>query len=294
MERLELASGRLKARLCPTLGASVEALDWRSDSGWQPVLAPDPDPAGKPPALASALFAMVPFANRARGNRLATGAREAALGPNSADPLALHGTGWERPWEVLAHDRASCHLRLEVSRATYPFAFAAELRLALSEEAVHFGLAVENMDGSIIPAGLGLHPCFPLLADTRLRFAARRFWLEGPDHLPTDPISLPPELDFAHGRALPATWRNNGYGGWAGCAEVVQPSLGYKVTMMASPELPELMLYVPPNEARFALEPQSHTSGVSEDNGSVEAVGLVALAPGARLSATVSLWLRPV
>ena len=293
MRSLDLVSGQFRARVCPEWGASISELDWQGKNGWQPVLVPDPDPVGKPPALASALYLMVPFANRARGNQLFANGRKVTLSPNTTDPLALHGTGWERPWDVLAHDNFSCSLRLDVSRATYPFAFAAELHVALRGEEIRIDLALENTDESVIPVGLGLHPYFPKLVDTELRFSAQRFWLEGPGHLPTDPISLPPELDFSRGRALPATWRNNGYGGWNGRAEIVQPSLGYRLTMTASPGLSELMLYVPPGEARFALEPQSHTSGAVDDKLTTGAVGLAVLPPRTRLSAAVSLQLQP-
>lgn len=74
-----------------------------------------------------------------------------------------------------------------------------------------------------MPFGFGLHSWFVRKDVVSLAFWAERFWLEGPDGVATKPITLPTKLDFAVGRRLPATWRNNGYGGWDDEAEIRFP-----------------------------------------------------------------------
>lgn len=128
-----------------------------------------------------------------------------------------------------------------------------------------------------------------------MRFAAKRFWLEGPDHLTITPVSIPPELDFAPGAGLPDTWSNNVYSGWSGQADILQPDLGYRLTLTASSSLSELMLFTPPGALRFALAPQSHTSGITRASDvPPNANGLRRLAPGESLDGTLLIVFQPL
>jgi aldose 1-epimerase len=154
-------------------------------------------------------------------------------------------------------------------------------------------VSLRNEASQSIPAGLGAHPYFPSLPQTTLQFSARHFYLEGPDHLPTDAIFLPPELDFSEGAPLPRSWRNNAYGGWNGHALIRQPDLGYEVEIQALAGMRELMLYTAPGLPRFALEPQTHTSGATLEGSPTPQVGLAVLQPGQVLSGDLSLTISP-
>ncbi len=271
---------RLRLTIDPARGAGVRSLEWRGEAGsWVPVLqAPAPD---NPEAAGSAMFPMVPFANRARGNALIIGDRRIDLAPNWRDPLAIHGWGWQRGWRVVTQGVDHCTLALDPDPAL-PVRFAAELTVALAGETADFGLAVTNPGHGPIPAGLGFHPWFPHLPGTGLCYSATHFWLEGPGTLPTEALRMPPELDHTTMRPVPGTWRDNCLSGWDGSARIDQPDLGYSLTMTAA--LPFLMLHVPPS-GPFALEPQSHLSGRTE----VGEGGLATLDPGGRLEAVMRL-----
>ncbi len=287
---LELGLASLRATVYPDLGGAVGSLDWRGGGAVRPVLASPPRGAPPSSALSAALFAMLPFANRAPGNRLTAGPHRFAVPPNTDGPLALHGVGWQHAWTVAEAGSAECRLTLTVGPPDYPFAFAASQVITVAEEVFELDLTVANPGDGPIPAGLGVHPYFPRRPDTTVRFAARDFWLEGPGHLPTDPITIPKELDFAQGRALPNTWRNNCYSGWSGTATIHQPDFGFDLQLSASWPLGELMLYVPPNDDRFALEPQSHTSGVVVTAPVPRrATGLCCLEPGEILTASMTI-----
>jgi len=257
-------------------------MDFLGASGWQPVLVPDiHQPTG---ALASGLFWMLPFANRARNNRL----HDIRLLPNTLEPLALHGTAWQKPWTIDAVDETSASLTL---RAENPFLYSAGLKVQLQGSTCKTQLWIRNEAGQDIPAGMGAHPYFPRLSDTRMQFSASQFYLEGPDHLPTEVIQLPPELDFSVAAVLPTSWRNNAYGGWNGRATITQPSLGYQLSMIADEGLRELMFYTDPALPRFALEPQSHTSGATLQAVAAPQVGLSVLHPGQTMAVRLSLTL---
>ena len=178
----------------------------------------------------------------------------------------------------------------QVGSAEYAFAFEAELLATLAGPTATIGLSLTNRHNRPVPMGLGFHPYFPRRDRTTLRFCANYFWLEGPGHLPTDPLRTPRELDFTAPRLLPRTWRNNCYSGWDGSAEVAQPDLGYRLLMQSSPNLGELMFYVPLEGGRFALEPQSHTSGAtSAGTGNSVANSLLCVRPAERVDGWVKL-----
>lgn len=278
---IHIESARLRATIDDETGACVRGLDFLGrDQTWRPVLAAAKPEGGD--AGASAMFVMFPFANRARDNVLRLAGREFNCEPNTADPLAIHGYAWQRRWAVETATESACRLRLEAHcDAQFPVALIQDFRLEASVLVV--SLTAHNTGASSLPVGCGWHPYFPHTAETELRFDAQSFWLEGPGHLPTEPLKVPPELSFATSRKVPATWRNNCYQDWSGTATVLQPSLGYSLEMQASPNLRHLLLYTPQSNV-FALEPQSHVSGFTE----VGENGLRSLDPDKTLEAEVT------
>ncbi len=196
------ASNHLRLTVDPRNGAAVRAFDFLNCEGnWVPVLQPaDPSDCT---ANGSAMFPMVPFANRARGNVLRIGSTAVPLSPNTTDPLAIHGYGWQRVWRTKRHDADSCVLVLDADPAM-PLCFEARIGVFVGQSEAEFTLDVTNPGSKPIPAGLGWHPYFPHLDRTALRFSCEAFWLEGPDHLPTDSLRVPTELDFSAFRRVPS------------------------------------------------------------------------------------------
>ncbi|WP_299846044.1 hypothetical protein [uncultured Paracoccus sp.] len=284
---IHLENETLRLELMPDHGAAIWQMEFRTASGWQPVLIPDTaEPRG---ALSSGLFWMLPFANRARGNRL----HSIQLQPNTTEPLALHGFAWQRRWHVEMQGAGSVRLHLAASDADSPFPFSAKLDLRVHGTSFLALLVLRNVGDRSIPAGLGAHPWFPNLPGTELQFDASHVYLEGPDHLPTDPITPPPELDFSAGAPVPKSWRNNAYAGWSGHAVIRQPELGYQMTMQTDPGTRELMFHTAPRLPRFALEPQTHTSGATLEEPPTPQIGLPLLKPGHVLTGGLSVTLLP-
>lgn len=280
---IHLETAELRLDLRPEDGACIWHMEFHGASGWQPVLLPDSSKTEG--ALHSGLFWMLPFANRARQNRLHGWQFE----PNRAEPLALHGSGWSRAWKVEAIGARFAQLSLCCRGPQTPFPFSARLHVQIEGARFRAALSLRNEAPHSIPAGLGAHPYFPRLPQTVVQFEATHFYLEGPDHLPTDAITLPPELNFSKGAQLPRSWRNNAYGGWDGQAVIRQPELGYQMTMQAQAGMRELMLYAAPGLARFALEPQTHTSGATLEEAPEPQIGLAVLQPGQVLSGDLGL-----
>jgi aldose 1-epimerase len=292
MERLSLRSDRLHAEIAPAVGGSVTRLDLHSGAAVHPILRPsDAAVLAREGAAQAAMHPLLPFANRVPGNVIDLVEPPLTLQPNVAgESCALHGIGWQRGWRVVAAREDRCALELVVPQGEWAFGFRAVQTFSVQDGEFRAEIAIENTYDRTIPVGLGFHPYFVRAAGMTLKFHAERFWLEGPGHLPTDAISLPPELDFSAPAPLPEAWRNNCYSGWDGRAALHDPARGLELNLRASLPLRDLMLYVPPGEGYFCLEPQSHTTGaVTRVRGRQPATPLRILAPGERLAAEMTI-----
>ena len=280
----DFAAGDLRLSLDPDAGAAITSFDLGAGTARVPVIVAAA-PGGRDSG-GSALFPMAPFANRVRNNRLVVAGRERLLGPNTADPLCLHGWAWQRRWRVdrLAPER--CVLSLDLREHGYDLALAYEI--ALSSAGLSLGLHARNRGPETVPVGLGFHPYFPRHDDTRIHFAAGSIWQDGPGHLPLGRAAIPEAGDFSRGRALPRDWRNDCYSGWTGAALVEQPGLGYDLTLRAT-GADVLMVYADPGLSRFALEPQSHVSGETHTGPH----GLSELRSGRKTSITLEMRVCP-
>lgn len=204
---------------------------------------------------------MVPFVNRIPGNVLSAAGHAYTVTPNFNEPWALHGCGWQMPWTVVSRDANSVVLELSVSASDFAFPFRVRQNLVLDDAALTTTIEVANTGGAAIPVGFGLHPYFPVTDNTTLQFSAERFWLEGPGYLPTDPVSIPPELSFAAAQKAPSAWRNNCYAGWDGRATIGQPDFGFDLEIEAGSNFTDLVLFTAGDGQTFALEPQTNTIG---------------------------------
>ena len=174
----------------------------------------------------------------------------------------------------------AARIALEVGDGSY--AYRAVQEFAAEPAGWRWRFAVRTAASAPAPFGIGLHPWFERDADVELGSGRRDFYLEEPEHVAGDRVGLPAELDFADGRHLPARWRNNDYGGWAGRAVIRYPSRGVHLGIAAEPVFGHLMLYADPTKPFFCVEPQSHASGAFNRPGgfSDPAEGVRVLAPG--------------
>jgi aldose 1-epimerase len=280
MERLSLRGDRLRAEITPE-GGSLTRLDLGNGVA---ILHPSD----------AAMHPLLPFANRVPGNIIDLVDPPLRLPPNvPGEACALHGIGWQRQWRVAEVQEDRSTLELTVSAEDWVFGFRAVQTFHIDDGAFRASLAIENTNDRPIPAGLGFHPYFARRPGMKLQFKAAHFWLEGPGHLPTDPITPPPELDFTTPAAIPDTWRNNCYSGWDGRAVLHDPAFGLEVNIQAGPGLRDLMLYTPPGAAYFCLEPQSHTTGAAiRARAHPPATPLQLLAPAEHLAVDMIIAVR--
>ncbi len=242
----------------------------------------DPDAPCEPGQ--SALFPMVPLANRVAGNRFELWGEEHGLPESPVDPdFFLHGDGWLRQWQPLALSGSAVTLQLISDNG--PFHYQAELDYRLEGASLVARITLTHLGESPCLYGAGFHPFFWRDALTQVRFLASGVWQEGADHLPTSwSGTLAPHLDFRRWRR-PQGWLNHCYGGWCGRAELVHPARRQRLTLTSDSAF--LMLYQPDEASEFVcLEPQSHAANAHHMAGHP---GLRLLAPGDRLVLVMTL-----
>jgi aldose 1-epimerase len=286
-ESLTLKAGALEVGLVPQIGGSVSFMRWRGIDLMRRLSHHDRD-AGN--VLGVAMFPMTPYANRIAGNAFEFGTKRWQVLPNnSPEKFNVHGSGWKCAWTVANAGPAEATLSLDIAAGPEPYSYRATQGFSVSDEGLRVTMTLANARPVSLPFGFGLHPWFDRDPDVTLQFKARRFYLEEPDGISGDSITLPAELDFAEDRPLPGGWRNNDYGGWGGEATLRFPTRGVGLRMVADPVFKHLMLYADPTKPYFCVEPQTNASGAfNRSQWDDPEEGVILLAPGESAAGTVS------
>lgn len=246
---ITLSAGGWRAAVLPHVGGAIGRLDWRG----RPVFRPAPEATTN--RLETGCFPLVPYANRIDGGRFRWAGRDIDLGATPGfEPHALHGQGWREPWDVVEVDGASVRLVLRTPAGAWPWDWAAEQSVRLSEAGLRIDLTVTNKDAAPMPAGLGLHPYFATAAGDRVRLSATSVWV-GATLIPDRREPPGAVLDWADGLERGAApFVDHAYDGWTGVAEIA----GDVRTVRLSSAAPVLHVYAPPGEGFVCLEPVSH------------------------------------
>jgi len=284
-ERVRLAAGPFTAELCPEIGGALTRFQ-----GWgMDLLRPaHPDALVARDPLGMSCYLLIPFSNRVRNARFTFEGRSYELARNfGAEPNAIHGNGWQRAWQVEETAAAAARLVLvhdpaRDGAAAWPFAYRATEEVALAGDGLDIRLTIENADTRRMPAGLGVHPFFPLTMAARLTARLGGVWLaEGHE-------AVPPAWNFAHGAPVAPLSVDHCFTGWTGPAVLEWPERRLRLTIAAAPLLRNLVIYVPRAHDYVCVEPVSNVNdGFNLAAAGVPDTGVVVLAPGEKLSASV-------
>lgn len=284
---LELADEFTLLTLAPELGGSL--VNWTVRSSGQPLLRHADSHAlntGLPGKLGC--FPLVPWSNRIAQGGFDCPDGWLALAPTShTDPLPIHGSAWQQPWQVVSHTSEDSVLQLDSST---PFAYRATQRVRLHGGKLSIDLHVTHLAEQAAWHGLGLHPYFPRTANTRLQAQARQVWLCDAAKLPTELAAVPPDWQLDRLKALPATLVDNGFCGWDGDCLIQQPDLGYELQCRATGS-DYYLLYCPVDLGFFCIEPVSHPVNAHHLPGRP---GLALLQQGQSVELGFSLQYRPL
>jgi len=231
-------------------------------------------------------FPLVPYSNRIAHGRFTLNGQTHQLALNFGDhPHSIHGVGWQRTWQVADATTSAATLCLaHAPDSGWPFAFIARQTVRLAPTALHVELALTNHHHTQAPAGLGLHPFFPRGTAT-LQFHAESVWRNSADMLPRECTTVPSEWDHTNGRAIGDAALDNCFAGWDGIARLAWPDR--TLTIEASAIFRHVVVYTPPGQTFFCVEPVSHM------NNAINHDAMPLLRPGETLRGEITFRIAP-
>jgi aldose 1-epimerase len=280
-EPITLSGASLRCEIKPELGGCIAGL-WLGDI---PVLRSTPASALVSVRLAGS-YPLVPFSNRVGHATLKwQGTSHPLVQNNGPEPHAIHGLGWQRPWQVLDQDdqllMLACEHRADVS---WPFAFDASQTFRLSGNTLELTLSMTNQASTPAPAGLGWHPYFVKRSHSHIAFEAAGRWEMSDEKLPTHrQPSRGLDTDCA---SLDV---DHCFDGWRGEVLLQDDLLRTRITST----LDRLVVFTNGTRDFVAIEPVSHVNNainlMQAGAGRAEDLGVRVLAPGESMSVQMNI-----
>ena len=277
MKFIVLKSGDLSLSLRPDIGGCIEGF-WFKD---HPVLRSSA-PGSLVQVRNSASYPLVPYSNRVAKAQLQWAGTSHPLVRNFGDEAhAIHGVGWQRPWQVLEATDDFAMLSLEHSAdRDWPFAFDASQTFRIKNNTLEMTMSITNQSSGDAPVGLGWHPYFMKPAGTQLAFAAKGLWQMGGDKLPT---SLQPSTGLH--QVCDALNIDNCFDGWGGSATLRNAQWTAQLTS----NLQRLVVFTTPDKDFIAIEPVSHVNNAMNSQGNPKELGVVVLGAGQSYQVSMSI-----
>ena len=222
---------------------------------WRPWFG-DPDP------FSVASLPLVPWSNRISGGGFEQDGVFHPLAPNRAgEACPIHGEGWLRAWDVIAHDERQIELRLDSRHFMgSPYDYIATQRYQLLPDGIEQTLSVTHRGVAPLPYGLGQHPWLLRTPGTRVQARVGGVWLSHPDRLPRAHTPVPPDWDLSAGIDAHGSLIDNAFTGWDGLARIEWPESGWALTVEDTAATGDgcLLLFRPEAGPSFCVEPVSH------------------------------------
>lgn len=283
---LELRHGDLELDLRPASGGVITGFRHRGHDLMRPATAAYAE-AGDPGQ--SSCFPLVPFSNRVADASFSFGGQRYALPRNfPPEPHAIHGQGWQTAWTVLEAGATTARLGFDHAVGATPLTYRAEQTFALDDDGLTIAIGVTNTGDGPMPAGIGLHSYFVRTEGVTLRASPAHVWLADARKLPEEQVLVPAHWDFAGAARVSPLSLDHCFGGWDGKAEIRWPETGVSLRIDADPVFGHVVVYVPPGEDFFCVEPVSHVNdGFNLLARGVRGTGVRILAAGDSLSGTI-------
>lgn len=285
-ESITLSSASLRCDIKPDLGGCISGL-WLGETA---VLRSTPANELLSVRLAGS-YPLVPFSNRVGHATLKwEGTSHPLVQNNGPEPHAIHGLGWQRPWQVLEQNDELLMLACEHrADAAWPFAFDSSQTFRLQGNTLALTLSMTNQSAVPAPAGLGWHPYFVKRHASHLAFEAIGRWEMSDEKLPThrqpsDGLDVDCALlDVDHC-----------FDGWTGVAHLRDELLYTRITS----NLSRLVAFTNNTRDFVAIEPVSHVNNavnlMQAGAGNADVLGIQVLAPGESMSAHMSIQVERV
>jgi len=293
---------RIQADLYPDAGFKSTGLFWNGE--WYGPAEPDwADALQANPFLGAPI--LFPTPNRVRQHAFTFADRRYEMIKNGS-PRAQHGIAFDSAWAhgdpVVEPDAVSLTATLEIrpgdaNYAAFPFPCRLTVCYRLTAHALQFGYRAENLGGTDLPYGIGLHPCFSLRdaqEPVHVMIPARAVYEVTPDLLPTGALlTLEKDKNWQvdRGRDLREFCLDNGFLLQSGEDTLLRyPARSTQLRICTTPEFTVSVLYTPvalghlpaaPHPLFFLEHQTCCTDAINLHEAGVPDTGLLILPPGA-------------
>ena len=278
---IRLVAGPDVALIHPAAGGRLASLV----AGGRERLIDRVQPDSRLPAISWGSFLMAPWVGRIRAGRVAWRERSVQVPVNDLGH-AIHGAGFDQPWQVDRADARSVELSLSIDPRRWPFGGRLRQHLRLSPGSLAFEATF--IAGEPSPASLGWHPWFRREPgeDLEVTVAADRRLELDPERIPSG-ASLPVEgaYDLRAGPLLGDRRLDDVYVGAHSPAIVRWPDLELRLEF--DPPLSTIVVFSPPGAV--CVEPETAwPDALRLAAGGRTGTGLVELGAGEELRAAMT------
>lgn len=206
-----------------------------------------------------ACFAMVPFCSRISDGQFSFAQQDISLPANLPPELhAIHGHGFQQPWEVDALTQDTVRLSYAHSADSWPWSYHCEQRISLHAEALSIELVLTNKGNSMMPYGMGLHPCFPKHDGLVLTANVATHLQLNDNLLPVVLQAVPEPLLMHNGLRLDEQVLDDVFCGWQHEAQLNWVGQHRSLLMKASVDCDKLVVWAPSGQRFCCIEPISN------------------------------------
>jgi len=285
-----LATSSAQIIIAPSLGGAMLAYDATINGVSRAIFKSSTDATD---VSQSCNFPLVPFSNRIRDGQFDWQGKSIQLPLNFyPSKHAIHGHGWQNVWGIEQQASDSLTLAYHHQASDWPFDYRAEQRFSLVDNQLTLELSVTNTGNSEMPVGLGLHPYFTNTPQARVSANVSEMWAVDDQTLPTTLVTPPKSLTTPEGMSIADNILDNVFIQWMGQAKVVWPEWQAKATISTSKDCEFMVIYSPPGENFFCVEPVTHcTDAINLAAKGQQNTGHRSLAPGKTF--TISMVITP-
>lgn len=300
MNLITISNDKLKAVICPEVGASIHSLCYKLNGQWVDIMRPTPQEAvdQKKPGLFSS-FHLLPYSNRIENGVLNYKGKVYNLHINNTDGHTIHGVARDLPWKLVYCNDEEMQLSLnskDFDNVNWPWDFSGRLTFTVKDNQFTMGISIKNESDETMPAGFGSHPYFSKkLTDKDDKLMVKlplKGLYPGDTPIPTGKwIPIPEELDFSTERAFDeSVFVDNCFRASQGSSVVKWLNSGVTMTMDADPIYENIIFYTPKGETFFAIEPVTNCNNafnMAEEG--IDDTGVIYLQPGEEASGDIRI-----
>lgn len=284
---ITLRSGNSGFQVCPEAGGVITRY-WSEHNGavleW--LWPASTEAIGQRNPLGMSCFPLVPFSGRIRNGLFIFQDQSVQLPLNFLpQPHAIHGHGWKQPWSVIEQSETKLIIEYRHQADAWPWQYVAQQIFELSERQLLATITVQNQSDSAMPAGLGFHPYLVRTPQASVSAEFDKVWLNDDEVMPLELVDATAERDLRNNLIMDQVFLDNTYTGWSRRAQISWPEWEAGLIIEAEAPLNYLVVYSPPGQKYFCVEPVSNVADAFNYAGrGFEDSGMNILQPGEMLS----------